>query len=161
VVASLFLEDEFGASAEIFEIGLRNEGTDPALHEALLEWFGSAVERHAGALPRERRVTAFGRLADRMSDELARSPASAPASYWLIVALRGAGDPDRAWAAAIAAWIRARLMGARAAMLRGDLDRLMLDGIIPDRARYLPQSERAAAIAQFKAEWELAKEKWK
>ena len=44
----------------------------------------------------------------------------------------------RAWDAAIAGWVRARLAGARSATLRADLDKLVLQGIIPDRVRPLP-----------------------
>ena len=48
---------------------------------------------------------AFARLADRMSAELAQDPGSAAASYWNVVALRGAGEPTRAWDAAVAGWV--------------------------------------------------------
>jgi hypothetical protein len=46
-------------------------------------------------------------------------------------------------------------------MVRGDLDRLVLNGIIPDRVRRLPEAQRAGAQSQFKADWELVREKWK
>ena len=67
----------------------------------------------------------------------------------------------RAWDAAVAGWVRARLVGERAPALRADLDRLVLQGIIPDRVRHMAQDQRAAAESQLKAEWELVKEKWK
>ncbi|MGH9174957.1 MAG: hypothetical protein ACRD1H_11395, partial [Vicinamibacterales bacterium] len=159
---SLFLEDDFGAAAEIFESGLdRAAATDRGLADAMLEWWGSATERQAGALPRESRAAAFDRLADRMRQELARYPASAAACYWSVAGLRGAGDPEGAWNAAVAGWVRARLMGERAVSLRADLDRLVLQGIIPDRVRHVAKDERAAAESQLKADWELVKEKWK
>jgi len=159
---SMFLEDDFGAAAAIFESALdQASAADPVLAEAVLEWWGSAVERLAGTLPREPRTAAFRRLSDRMRLELARSPTSAGAIYWHVVALRGAGDTDRAWDAAVAAWARARLIGDRAPNLRADLDRLVLSGIVPDRVRQLAQDQRAGAESQFKAEWELVKERWK
>ena len=159
---SMFLEDDFGAAAAIFESALDQASeTDPALAEALLEWWGSAVERQAGLMSREARTAAFRRLSDRMRQELARNPTSAGAIYWHVVALRGAGDTDRAWDAAVAAWARARLLGDRAPNLRADLDRLVLSGIVPDRVRQLAQDQRAGAESQFKAEWELVKERWK
>ena len=50
---SMFLEDDFGAAAAIFESALDQAAeTDPSLAEALLEWWGSAVERQAGQLAR-------------------------------------------------------------------------------------------------------------
>jgi hypothetical protein len=159
---SLFLEDDFGAAAAMFESGLiRARAADPELAESMLEWWGSAVERQAGGLSREPRMALFSRLAERMSAELERNPASSAASYWTVVALRGAGEAERAWDAAVAAWVRARLVGERSPAVRADLDRLVLQGIIPDRAKHLPLEERPAAERQMKADWELVKEKWK
>jgi hypothetical protein len=159
---SLFLEDDFGAAAEMFESGLlRARQMDSELAESMLEWWGSAVERQAATLSREGRVAAFKRLADHMLAELARYPTSGAASYWTVVALRGAGEPERAWDAAVAAWLRARLLGERSPAIRADLDRVVLQGIIPDRARHLPLDEQPAAESQMKADWELVKEKWK
>jgi tetratricopeptide (TPR) repeat protein len=159
---SLFLEDDFGAAAAIFESALdRAAALDQELAEALVEWWGSAVERQAGGLSREARIAVCRRLADRMRTELARTPSSAGATYWLVVALRGAGEVDGAWDAAVAAWARARLIGQRAPSLRADLDRLVLQGIIPDRVRQLAQDQRPGTESQFRAEWELVKERWK
>jgi tetratricopeptide (TPR) repeat protein len=159
---SLFLEDDFGAAAEMFESGLdRAVETDPGLADAMLEWWGSALERQAGNLPREPRVATFRRLSERARKELARNPASAGATYWTVVALRGEGELERAWDAAVAGWVRARLIGDRAPNLRADLDRLVLQGIVPDRVRHMAQDQRASAESQLKADWELVKEKWK
>jgi hypothetical protein len=159
---SLFLEDDFGAAATMFESGVDAAAdADRDLGEAMLEWWGSAVERHAGSLSRHERTSAFSRVADRMREQLGRHPTSAAACYWIVAALRGAGESQRAWDAAVAGYVRARLMGARAAALRADLDRLVIQGIIPDRVRDVPKEERAAAESQLKADWELVKEKWK
>lgn len=159
---SLFLEDDFGAAAEIFESGLdRAAATDPGLADAMLEWWGSAIERQAGALSRDPRVAVFRRLSERTRQELARNPTSAAATYWSVVALRGEGDMERAWDAAVAGWVRARLIGDRAPNLRADLDRLVLQGIVPDRVRHLVQEQRSGAESQLKADWELVKERWK
>ena len=46
-------------------------------------------------------------------------------------------------------------------MLRADLDKLVLQGVIPDRVRLLPPLERAAAESQLRADWELIKERWR
>ena len=57
--------------------------------------------------------------------------------------------------------MRARLIGDRADALRADLDRLVLQGIVPDRVRHLVTEQQAGAESQLKADWELVKEKWK
>jgi hypothetical protein len=159
---ALFLEDDFGAAAEVLESGLNRASiAAPEIAEAMLEWWGSALERKASGLAPEQRKAHFTRLAQRMQEELARMPASLAASYWSVVGLRGAGELDRAWDAAVAAWVRARLAGERSASLRADLDHLMLQGVIPDRVGRLEHERRPAAESQMKAEWELVKERWK
>jgi hypothetical protein len=158
---SLFLEDDFGAAAEIFVSGLETAQAHPELHDAMLDWWASAIERLAAGLSRDPREAAFARLSERMHAELSKNPASATATYWAIVAIRGSGDAARAWDAAVAGWARARLMGDRSATFRADLNRVVLEGIIPDRVRPLPQDQRTSAEALLKAEWELVKEKWK
>jgi hypothetical protein len=159
---SLFLEDDFGAAAEIFESGLdRAAVVDREIGDAMLDWWGSAIERQALGLPPDLRRGVFTRLIDRTRAELAVNPASIAASYWSVVALRGAGELDRAWDAAVAAWVRARMSGERSAALRADLDRFVLNGLVPDRVRHVAQDQRVAAESQMKADWELVKEKWK
>jgi hypothetical protein len=96
-----------------------------------------------------------------MRDEQGDNPESAAAAYWLAAALRGAGDAMDAWHAATAGWVRARLAGARSATLRADLDKLVLQGIIPDRVRTLNPADREAAELQLRADWELIKERWR
>jgi hypothetical protein len=159
---ALFLEDDFGAAAEMLETGLtRAAGVDEALLESMLEWWGSAVERQASGLAPDFRKARFSHLAARMQEELSRVPSSAAASYWNVVGLRGAGESLRAWDAAVAAWVRARLVGERSASLRADLDQLVLTGVIPDRVAHIVQDQRAASESQLKAEWALVKERWK
>jgi hypothetical protein len=159
---SLFLEDDFGAAAEIFESGLdRAAVIDREIGDAMLDWWGSAIERQALGLAPDLRRGVFTRLIERTRAELAVNPASIAASYWSVVALRGAGELDRAWDAAVAAWVRARMSGERAAALRADLDRFVLNGLVPDRVRHVAQERRVAAESQMKADWELVKEKWK
>lgn len=157
---SLFLEDDFGAAAEIFESGLDAASPEAELHDALLDWWASAVDRHAATQAPDPRHATFERLRDRMSAEIGKNPGSATAGYWTIVALRGTGNTARAWDAAVAGWARARLMGDRAAGFRGDVNRLVNEGIIPDRVRALSPDQRPAAQAQMRADWELVKQKW-
>ena len=159
---ALFFEDDYGAAAILFESGIDAavaQGTATA--EAMLEWWGSAMERHADALEREPRIAAFERLRDRMSRELARNPASAAAAYWLVVGTRGTDNPVDAWEAAIAGWVRARLAGPHSAKLRADLDKLVLEGIIPDRVRIVSPDRREQLESDLKGEWAVVKERWK
>ena len=159
---ALFFEDDYGAAAILFESGIDRaiaQGTESG--EAMLEWWGSAVERHADALERDGRVNAFRRLRERMARELSRNPGSAAAAYFLVVATRGSGEPLEAWDAAIAGWVRARMAGARSASLRADLDKLVLEGVIPDRVQSLAADRRAQAESDLRAEWAVVKERWK
>jgi hypothetical protein len=159
---ALFFEDDYSAAAALFESGIERaveQGTQT--EEAMLDWWGSAVERHADSLDREARIPTFRRLRDRMSLELGRNPSSAAAAYWVVVGTRGAGDPLEAWGTAIAGWVRARLAGARSATLRADLDKLVLEGIIPDRVSAMPADQRDQAESDLRAEWALVKERWK
>lgn len=159
---ALFFEDDYGAAATLFESGIDRaiaQGSETG--EAMLEWWGSAVERYADALERDGRINAFRRLRDRMTRELARNPGSAAAAYFLVVATRGSGEPVEAWDAAIAGWVRARMAGARSASLRADLDKLVLEGIIPDRVSLLPVDRREQAESDLRGEWAVVKERWK
>jgi hypothetical protein len=159
---ALFFEDDYGAAAHLFESGLEGalaHGDVPG--EAMLDWWGSSVERRAETLDRAERTAVFSRMRGRMTLELSRNPASAAAGYWVVVATRGAGEPEAAWDAAIAGWVRARLASSRSATLRADLDKLVLEGIIPDRVRALPAERRDAGEAEMRAEWAVVKERWK
>jgi hypothetical protein len=159
---ALFFEDDYGAAAHLFESGLDAAAAHgPTTGEAMLDWWGSAIERHADTLERDRRAVVFARMRERMGRELARNPGSAAAAYWIVVAMRGAGEPDAAWAAAISGWVRARLAGSRSATLRADLDKLVLEGIIPDRVRLLSAERRGQAESELRTEWAVLKERWK
>jgi hypothetical protein len=159
---ALFFEDDYGAAATLLESGIDAAiAQGPQTGEAMIEWWGSAVERHADSLDRDARMQAFRRMRDRMSRELARNPGSAAAAYFLVVAIRGEGQPSEAWDAAIAGWVRARLAGARSATLRADLDKLVLEGIIPDRVRAAAADKRAQTESDLKGEWAVVKERWK
>jgi hypothetical protein len=95
-----------------------------------------------------------------MTAELARNIASVPPGYWLVASARGSGDLEGAWSSAMANWVRAALAPDRGAALRGDLDRLMVQAIIPDRAARLASKDTAAVITGLLAEWESFKAGW-
>ena len=158
---ALFLDEKFGPAAELFERALdSSQVLGPDAHERLLDWWASAVDRFALTGPREAREAVYGRIVSRMEKELAADPGSAPASYWLAAASRGAGNLERAWNAAMAGWVTAPLGRDHGAALRADLDRLVVQGIIPDRAGRTLSRDVKQTSAGMLAEWEVLKAGW-
>jgi hypothetical protein len=162
---ALYLEDAFASAAELFETALATSAAtalDPASRERVLDWWATALDRHAQPKPANERRGIYLRIAERMDRESRENPASAPAAYWLAAGARGAGELDRAWAASIAAWVRASMTLDRGAALRADIDRLVLQALIPERARVLGLSAKETEQAQagMLAEWELIKRNW-
>ena len=158
---ALFLEDRFGPAAELFERALdSSQVLGPDAHERLLDWWASAVDRLALTGPRDAREAIYARIVSRMEKELAADPGSAAASYWLAAAARGAGNLERAWNAAMAGWVSAAMGKDHGAALRADLDRLMVQGIIPDRAVRLQPRDVTRTSVGMLAEWEALKAGW-
>lgn len=157
---SLFLGESYGASAEIFGNALGHPTTvSPRERLLLLDWWATAIERQAQTRSPDRRAALFARIVVRMEEELSREPGSRVANYWLAAGARGAGDLDRAWDAAIAAWVRSGL-SADGAVLRSDLDRLVTTALITELTRQRPAREQADAEAALRAEWEAVKGSW-
>ena len=158
---ALYLDDHFGAAAELFERALDSSSAlGASAHERLLDWWASSVDRLALSRPRDARETVYARVVTRMEKELANDPSSAPAAYWLAAALRGAGNLERAWNAAMAGWVTATLARDHGAALRADLDRLVVQGIIPDRAGRRQPRDMKQAAALMLSEWEGLKASW-
>lgn len=160
---SLFLGEAFGAAAEIFDAALAQSAPLPGRERTLLlDWWATALDREAQSRPHDRRAPVFRRIAERMEGELAERPSSAPASYWLAVATRGAGDLERSWDAAVAGWVRATLDPDTAASLRADIDRLVTQALIPELARQRQSAARESSdiAAALRAEWNLIKSQW-
>lgn len=158
---ALYLEDRFGGAAELFESALDSSTMlGPAAHERLLDWWATALDRLAQSRPRDARAPVYQRVVERMEKEIALTPGSTPAAYWLAAAARGCGDVDRAWNAAVGGWVRAPLALDRGAALRADLDRLVVQAIIPERAARLGGGDSQQAIAVMVAEWEAFKTSW-
>ena len=157
---ALYMSDMFGPAAEVFDTALERSMMLPDRDRLmLLDWWATAIDREAqGAMP-DRRARLAGQIGTRMAEELRRDPGNAPANYWLAVAARASGDADMAWDAAVAAWVRAPLSGA-SEQLRADIDRLVVDAIIPERARSRVQREPDAAVA-MRAQWEMIKSDWR
>ena len=158
---ALFLEDRFGAAGESFEALIESThvlGT--AARERVLDWWATAIDRQAQLKPPTDRSALYQRIIDRMTNELTADPGSIPASYWIAAAARGCGDLDRAWNAALAAWVRAPLTRDRGVTLRGDLDRLMIHAIAPERAARVSRSDSKLALNDMLGEWETFKNAW-
>lgn len=153
---ALFFDESAGAAAEVFESVLaRREDLAPDARERVLDWWASALDRDVRPRPDIERQLLYSKIRDRMQAELGANPASAVAAYWLAAAAWAQGDLQAAWDAAQAGWVRAPLSSDRGATLRGDLDRLVQRGIVPDRAKALAQPP-----ANIRLEWESFKERW-
>jgi hypothetical protein len=159
---SLYLGELFGAAAEVFDTALTRADTLPPRDRLLLlDWWATALDREAQTRPADRRGRVFERIGERMEGELRQDPANAVANYWLAVAARGEGDVDRAWDAAVAGWVRSTLQPESSDALRTDLDRLVVQALIPERVRAQPAREQADLQASLRAEWDLVKQQWK
>jgi hypothetical protein len=163
---ALYFEDAFAPAAEMFDSAMGKAGAAESLggeaRERALDWWATSLDRHAQLMPQTERRQIYRRIADRMEQESRDFPNSTPAAYWLAAAARGAGDLDRAWAAAVAAWVRGSMMRDRGAALRADIDRLVLQALIPERARALRSGQRETdeAAASLAAEWDRIKKDW-
>jgi hypothetical protein len=158
---TLYFSDVYGAAADVFDSALgRAAILNPRDRAKLIDWWATALDRQAQARPADRRAPIYERIVDRIEGELHSEPGSAVANYWLVVGTRGAGDLDRAWDAALAGWVRATL-GADVVALRVELDRVVTEALIPERARTRPVREQADAAASMRAEWEQIKSAWK
>jgi hypothetical protein len=158
---TLYFGDAFGAAADVFDNALgRATVLDARDRDKLLEWWATALDRQAQSRPTDRRSPVYARIVERMEDELRGDAGSAVANYWLVVGARGTGDLDRAWDAAVAGWVRAAL-GADAAGVRASLDRVVMEALIPERARLRPVREQPDVAGAMRAEWEKVKGDWK
>jgi hypothetical protein len=154
---TLFFDGGYGAAATVFDSVLQSRDLLAGdARERVLDWWASALDHEARPRPDMDRQPVYQRIRSRMEGELATHSGSATAAYWLAAAARAQGDAQAAWDAAQAAWVRSALTSDRGAALREDLDRLVLRGIVPDRARATAQSPEA-----LRAQWEQFKERWK
>jgi hypothetical protein len=160
----LYFDDKPGAAAEQFDVALgRIDPKRPEARELILDWWASALDRQAQVVSAAEARTIEMRIVSRMEEELQRVEDSRVASYWLVAGTRATGDVERAWSAAIAAWVRAAQAGPKGAALQADLNRLVIQVIIPERARQLAANNADAATASADAmrkEWELLKQAW-
>jgi hypothetical protein len=157
---TLYLGRSYGAAAEVFGSALSRAAVlEPRDRLLLLDWWASSLDREVLTRAADARQPIFDRIIDRMEEELRLDASNPVANYWLPVAARGAGDLERAWDAAVAAWVRAILVPANAEMLRADLDRFVNGALIPERAR--SHSSREQQEAALREEWQALKDEWK
>jgi hypothetical protein len=157
----LYFDDKPGAAAEQFDLALgRVDPKRPEARELILDWWASALDRQAQVVSAAEARAIEMRIVSRMEEELQRSEDSRVASYWLVASTRATGDVERAWSAAIAAWVRAAQSGSKGAALQADLDRLVIQVIIPERARQLAADNPDGAAAAMRKEWDLLKQAW-
>jgi hypothetical protein len=153
---ALYFDNSYGAAAQVFDSVIAPAGAlTPAERERVLDWWASALDHDARPKSEFDRQPIYQKVRDRMTAELAATPASTTAAYWVSAAARGQGDLQGAWDAAQAGWVRATLASERGAMLRDDLDRLVLRALVPERARQLGQSPDLVRL-----DWERFKERW-
>lgn len=154
---ALYFDEAFGAAADVFDSVLR--GSDVIAsdqRERVLDWWADAMDHDARPKSDIDRQAVYRQVRARMDEELAMRPGNGAAAYWDAAAARAQGDLQAAWDAAEAAWVRSPLAGDGAGKLRNDVDRLMVRGIIPERAKItgLPPQ-------RLEGDWEQFKERWK
>jgi hypothetical protein len=158
----LFFDKRFGAAAVFFEIALGHlDLLEPGARESLLEWWAGSLDQQAQLEAETERKPIYLRMLGRVEDELRRDDRSAVASYWLAAAARGTSDLDRAWSAAVAGWVRGPFLGAAGVKLRADLDRLVKNVLIPERAQQLSAgADPRPMVAVLQQEWDEVKESY-
>lgn len=156
------LDDRFSAAAEQFEVALAHADVlDVRGRDLLFDWWAGALDRQALQGPESARGAIYARILAGAEAELARGPDVVSASYWLAAAARGTDDTARAVGAAAAGWVRAASLGERGLTLRADLDRLMRQVILPDRARELATgADPRPTLILLEGQWTQFKEKW-
>jgi hypothetical protein len=159
---ALYLEGRFGAAADLFDsVRQRAALLGTPARERVLDWWATALDRQAQTRPQEDRQVMYERILVRMSDEIAEHPGSTAAGYWLVAAARACSDLERAWSAALAGWLRATLADDHGTALRADLDRLVTQVVVPERAaRLASRTDQKEAMATMLAEWESFKKSW-
>jgi hypothetical protein len=155
-------DDRFSAAAEQFELALAHaDELDGRSRDQLFDWWAGSLDRQAQQGNEAARPPIYGRILSRAERELMHDGNSAAAAYWLAASARGVGDLTRAMGASVAGWVRASSLGARGDALRLDLDRLMRQVILPERARQLvPNGDAHPTLALLEQQWQQVKEKW-
>ena len=155
-------DDRFSAAAEQFELALAHASLlDPRSRDQLFDWWAGSLDRQAQQGSEAARRVVYERILARAEQEVAHDGYSAAAAYWLAASARGVGDLTRAMGAAVAGWVRAASLGPRGDSLRLDLDRLIQQVILPERAREMvPNGDPHPTLALLQQQWQQLREKW-
>jgi hypothetical protein len=159
----LYLNESYGAAAEIFVSAVeRSRDLGPQAYDRVFDWWATSLDRQVQSGFVEDRDAVYGEILFRAQAALAQMPGLAAPAYWLVVATRSLGDTVRAWDLAVAGWVRAPLADDKGEALRADLDRLVLQAIIPERVRQLASTdaERERQAARLRLDWETVKKEW-
>ena len=138
----LFLADKFRAAAELFD-SPRPGSTAWDRRRAIACSTGGrrrSIGRRRKIRRTARRSTSASSIGWRTS--FACNPGRPRPATGLPAAARSIGDTDRAWHAALAGYLRARVAPDRGVALRADLDRLVATAVIPERARQITEPDR-------------------
>jgi hypothetical protein len=156
------LDDRYSAAAEQFEAALaRADLLDEPSRDRLFEWWAGALDHQAQQGTESGRRPIYERILRRAEAEVGRDDGAASATYWLAAAARGVGDLPRAIGAAVAGWVRAGSLGARGEVMRAELDKLVTQVILPERARDLTaEGDARQTLAALELQWEQVKGKW-
>jgi hypothetical protein len=156
-------DDRYGAAAEQFEVALgRAHLLDQPSRDLLFDWWALSLDRQAQLGPEAERRPSYQRIVDRAERELASDHGATAAAYWLAAGARGVDDLSRAWSAAVAGWVRASALGPRGGALREDLDRLVTQVILPERAIQLSDGGDARpALVSLEGQWKEIKDRWR
>lgn len=156
------LDDRFAAAAEQFELALEHADLlDTRSRDQLFDWWAGALDRQAQQGPEVGRKPLYARILARSERELSHDGYAAAPTYWLAASARGVNDLTRAIGAAVAGWVRASSLGPRGDALRLDLDRLMRQVILPERAREMvPEGDAYPALWLLEKQWEQVRGKW-
>lgn len=155
-------DDRFSAAAEQFELALADADLlDGRARDQLFDWWAGALDRQAQQGSEAARRPVYERILARAERELEHDAYSAAGTYWLAAAARGVGDLTRAMGAVVAGWVRASALGDRGESLRLDLDRLMRQVILPERAREtVPDGDAHPTLALLEQQWQQVKDQW-
>jgi hypothetical protein len=166
LAAALFFQQQYGAAAEWLRVLIPSARVQLGSGEVekLLEWWAASTLQVAETLHGGARVEKYRELLRAMENEQQGEPWSRAATYWVIVASRGAGDFDRAWDEAIAGWIRAKALD-RSVELRADIDRFVIETVIPERVQMrtglrLDIGLTTGEVAAMTAEWKALTRRW-
>jgi hypothetical protein len=153
----------FNTAAEFFAQALeRMKSPDLGDRELVFEWWANSLDRHALYSPEADRAAVYRRILERADRERAERAQSTSAAYWIAAASRGTGDVDRAWSAAVSGWINARYQGERGDKLRADLDYLVEQVILPERANAeAADGDARSALAHLLKQWKDLKTRYK